>query len=99
MGNKAEFFAAVIELVAALVIFDEAWTSWRHVRTLDAPLRGLALNALATIINAAWSFVLVTAGRRLRSPALQADGRHLLADVVTSVGIAAGLLLAVFTGT
>ena len=35
---------------------------------------------------------------RLRSPGAAADGRHLLADVVTSVGIAAGLFLAVFTG-
>jgi cation diffusion facilitator family transporter len=100
--DKAEFFAAVIEgvliLVAALLIFDEAWDSWRHVRTLDAPIRGLALSALATMINAGWSFVLVAAGRRLRSPALQADGRHLLADVVTSVGIVTGVLLAVVTG-
>src|SRR5882757_5436811 len=37
--DKAEFFSAVIEgvliIVAALLIFDEAWDSWRHVRTLD----------------------------------------------------------------
>ena len=31
--------------------------------------------------------MLLAAGRRLRSPALQADGRHLLADVVTSAGL------------
>jgi cation diffusion facilitator family transporter len=100
--DKAEFFAAVIEgvliIVAALLIFEEAWTAWWHVRAFDAPFRGIALNALATVINAAWSWVLITAGRRLRSPALAADGRHLLADVVTSVGIAAGVLLTVFTG-
>ena len=34
-------------------------------------------------------------GRKLRSPALAADGRHLFADVVTSVGVAAGIILAV----
>ena len=34
------------------------------------------------------------AGAALRSPALVADGRHLLADVVTSVGVVAGILLA-----
>jgi cation diffusion facilitator family transporter len=100
--DKAEFFAAVVEgvliTVAALLIFNEAWISWSHVRTLEAPARGLALNALATLLNAGWSIVLSGAGRRLRSPALQADGKHLLADVVTSVGIAAGILLAVSTG-
>jgi cation diffusion facilitator family transporter len=100
--DKAEFFAAVIEgvllIVAALLIFDEAWQSWLHPYVLQAPFQGIVLNATATVINAIWSVVLLTAGRRLRSPALEADGRHLLADVVTSVGITAGVFLAVFTG-
>jgi cation diffusion facilitator family transporter len=100
--DKAEFFAAVIEgvliSVAALLIFHEAWTSWMHFRILEAPVQGVALNALATMINAGWSLALIAAGRRLRSPALQADGRHLMADVVTSIGIAVGVLLAVLTG-
>jgi cation diffusion facilitator family transporter len=100
--DKAEFFAAVIEgvliVVAALLIFAEAWQSWWHTHVIQAPVRGLGLSALATLINAGWSFVLMSVGRRLRSPALQADGRHLLADVVTSVGVAAGVLLAVWTG-
>ena len=100
--DKAEFFAAVIEgvliTVAALLIFDEAWHSLLQAHSLEAPFRGIALNASATAINAVWSYVLIAAGRRLRSPALAADGRHLFADVVTSVGIAAGILLAVFTG-
>ena len=100
--DKAEFFAAVIEgvliSVAALLIFDEAWHSWWQLRPLDAPFRGIALNATATVINGVWSWVLIAAGRRLRSPVLSADGRHLLADVVTSIGIATGVFLAVFTG-
>jgi len=100
--DKAEFFAAVIEgvliMVAALLIFEEAWQSWMHARTVETPLQGLAMNAAATVINGIWSSVLITAGARLRSPALSADGRHLAADVVTSVGIVAGVGLAVFTG-
>ena len=100
--DKAEFFAAVLEgvliSVAALLIFEQAWQSWWQVHALDAPLRGIALNAVATVINAVWSWVLLATGRRLRSPALSADGRHLLADVVTSIGIAAGIGLVVLTG-
>jgi cation diffusion facilitator family transporter len=100
--DKVEFFAAVVEgvliSVAALLIFDEAWNGWWRVRTLDVPFLGIAINAVATVINAGWSWALIRAGRRLRSPVLAADGRHLLADVVTSVGIAAGVLLAVATG-
>ena len=50
------------------------------------------------MLNGAWSAVLLRTGRRLRSPALVADGRHLFADVVTSIGIACGVVLAVLTG-
>jgi cation diffusion facilitator family transporter len=100
--DKAEFFAAVIEgvmiIVAALLIFAEAWHTWHNLHPIAAPFRGISLNAVATVIDGAWSLALVSAGRRLRSPALQADGKHLFADVVTSVGITVGVLLAVATG-
>jgi cation diffusion facilitator family transporter len=100
--DKAEFFAAVIEgvliIIAALSIFNEAWTTWRDPHVLGMPVEGIGLNAIATVLNGAWSFVLLRTGRRLRSPVLEADGRHLLADVVTSVGIALGVTLAVVTG-
>ena len=49
-------------------------------------------------MNAGWAAVLTRAGKRHRSPALAADGRHLWTDVVTSVGITSGLVLAVQTG-
>lgn len=100
--DKAEFFAAVIEgaliVVAALSIFDHAWNVWRDPHPLQQPLQGIGLNAVATVINGGWSVVLIRMGRRLRSPALAADGRHLLADVVTSVGIGVGVGLTVLTG-
>ncbi|HEY1933088.1 MAG TPA: cation diffusion facilitator family transporter [Acetobacteraceae bacterium] len=100
--DKAEFFAAVIEgvliVVAALSIFDHAWNVARHLRPLEMPAEGLGLNAVATVLNGAWSAVLLRAGATLRSPALVADGRHLLADVVTSIGIVLGVTLAVVTG-
>ena len=100
--DKAEFFAAVIEgvliVIAALSIFRHAWETWQDPRPLVMAGIGIALNALATVLNAVWSAVLIHTGRRLRSPALTADGWHLLADVVTSVGIAAGVGLVVLTG-
>lgn len=100
--HKAEFFSAALEgvliVVAALVILHEAWTALSAPRAIDAPLAGLLVNLAATAINAAWCRVLITTGRRERSPALVADGRHLLADVVTSGGVAAGIVLAWATG-
>jgi len=100
--EKAEFFAAVIEgvliILAALSILHEAWQAFQAPRALDAPALGLAINGVATVLNAAWATYLLRQGKRLRSAALKADGRHLLADVVTSLGVIIGLGLAVTTG-
>jgi cation diffusion facilitator family transporter len=100
--DKAEFFAAVIEgaliVVAALSILDHAWLVWRHPLPIRVPLVGIGLNALATLGNAAWAALLLREGQRGRSPALLADGRHLIADVVASLAVIAGLLIAVLGG-
>jgi len=99
---KVEYFSAVLAgvliIVAAGLILREAWDAARAPRMLDAPLEGLLLSSLASVLNAGWSFVLISRGRKLRSPALAADGRHLLSDVVTSVGVVIGILLALATG-
>jgi cation diffusion facilitator family transporter len=100
--DKAEFFAAVIEgvliVIAALSIFRHAWETWQDLHPIAQPIEGLAMNAVATVLNGAWSALLIRTGKRTRSPALLADGRHLLADVVTSIGVAVGVGLVVLTG-
>jgi cation diffusion facilitator family transporter len=100
--DKAEFFAAVIEgvliVVAALTILQHAWHSWQRPGPIEAALLGGALNAAATLLNLGWGAMLLKRGRALRSPALVADGQHLIADVVTSAGVLTGVGLAVLTG-
>jgi cation diffusion facilitator family transporter len=100
--HKAEYFAAVLEgvmiVVAALVILKEATAGLLAPAVIEAPVSGIAVTAIATLINAAWATVLVRQGRKHRSPALVADGQHLVADVLTSVGVALGIVLAVVTG-
>ncbi|MCQ0090293.1 cation diffusion facilitator family transporter [Roseovarius sp. M141] len=100
--HKAEFFSAVLEgvmiIVAALLILREAYYGFMEPLVLDAPIEGLLMNLGATAINGFWAWILVSRGRRHKSPALVADGKHLFTDVLTSVGIAVGLLLAVITG-
>lgn len=100
--HKAEYFSAVIEgvaiLVAALMIFAEAWRAFTNPGPLTAPYAGLAVTVAASVINGIWCAVLIRAGRRHRSPALAADGQHLLTDVITSVGVVAGLILVYLTG-
>ena len=100
--HKAEFLSAVLEgvmiVIAALLILHQAARTFLDPVPLTAPVEGLLVNGFATLINAVWCWVLISQGQRLRSPALSADGRHLLADVVTSAGVALGLVLAILTG-
>ena len=100
--HKAEFFSAVLEgvmiIIAALFILREAYEGFLSPRALDAPIEGLLVNGAATALNAIWAMVLVRQGRRLKSPALVADGKHLWTDVLTSVGVAVGVLAAFATG-
>jgi cation diffusion facilitator family transporter len=100
--DKAEFFAAVIEgvliVIAALSIFQHAWETWLSPRPLGMAFQGVGLNAIATGCNMFWSIVLMRTGKQMRSPALRADGVHLLTDVVTSIGILIGVVLTVATG-
>ena len=100
--HKAEFFSAILEgvmiIIAAILILHQSYLGLMTPKKLDAPLSGLMVNGLASVINAVWCWVLISYGRKLRSPALVADGRHLLTDVVSSVGVTFGVLIAISTG-
>lgn len=100
--HKAEYFAAVLEgaliVVAALSIGYAALQGLLRPVVPDFGWAGLAVNAAASAVNGWWCWVLIGEGRRLRSPALVADGRHILSDVVGSAGILGGLVLAWGTG-
>ena len=100
--HKAEYLSAVLEgvliVVAALLIVVEAAPAILAPTTIEAPALGLAINFAAGLINAVWAYLLIRAGRRYRSPALSADGQHILSDVVTSAGVLVGLVLAIATG-
>jgi cation diffusion facilitator family transporter len=99
---KAEFLSAVAEgvlvVVAALSILHAAWGAFVAPVPPDAPWAGLALNGVATVLNAAWGSVMIARGRALHAPALLADGRHLMADVATSIGVFAGVAAVALTG-
>ncbi len=100
--HKAEYFASAVEgvliLVAAAGI---AWTSvgrLLHPRALEQVGLGLAVSVGASLVNLAVSRVMVRAGRRHHSIALEADGHHLMTDVWTSAGVLAGIGLVAATG-
>ena len=100
--DKAEYFSAGVEggliVLAAISILWAAVDRLRHPQALHDVGIGVAVSAAASFVNLAVGLVLVRAGRRDRSITLEADGRHLLTDVWTSVGVIVGVVLADVTG-
>ena len=100
--HKAEYFSAVFIgifiAVAAMLIFREAWLGFVNPRDFKLDPLGLGVSVVATAINAIWAVWLTRTGREARSPALEADGKHLWTDVLSTIGVLAGVLLAAATG-
>lgn len=99
---KAEYFASGME--GALIVFAAVSIAYAAVprladpQPIEAPLLGIAVSALASAINLACGRLLISAGKRLHSIALEADGHHLMTDVWTSAGIIVGVALVAGTG-
>lgn len=100
--GKAEYFSSLAEgsmiLVAATLIIYTAVQRLVNPSPVEALGLGLLLSTGASVINLAVSLVLRRAGRRYRSIALEADGKHLMTDVWTSAGVLVGIGLVALTG-
>jgi cation diffusion facilitator family transporter len=100
--GKAEYFSSAFEgfliVVAAVWIATEAVGRLMNPRPIEAVSLGLGVAVLATIVNFATARILMTVGRTSRSIALEADARHLLTDVWTSIGVIMGVALVWLTG-
>lgn len=100
--NKAEYFSSGFE---GLLIFGAAlaiiWAAVQRLfepQPLEALGLGVGLSVLSSVINGGVAWLLLRAARRHDSIALEADGRHLMTDVWTSIGVAGGILLVPATG-
>lgn len=100
--HKAEYFSAVVIGVfiamAALLIFREAWFGYFAPRSFTVEPLPILISVTASALNAVWAFVLIRQGRRAKSAALAADGRHLMTDVVSTLGVLLGVLAAAASG-
>jgi cation diffusion facilitator family transporter len=100
--GKMEFFSAAFE--GGLIAFAAVLIVWKAVQDLLAgpQLRaletGILLTVAAGLVNAALGWFLVSSGRRLNSVTLVADGKHVLSDFWTTVGVVIGLGLVRLTG-
>ena len=90
---------ALLILLAAILIFYEAIQRLRAPNTGVPPIgAGLAVMAFSVVVNVFVSRHLMNVARQTDSLALEADARHLRTDIITSLGVAVGLLLARLTG-
>lgn len=100
--HKAEYLSAIVVgimiVVAAFAILREAYEAFLHPKLIEDAWAGLAVSVAATVLNVIWSLVLIRQGRAHRSPSLVADGKHLMADVVTTIAVLVGVVAVVLTG-
>jgi cation diffusion facilitator family transporter len=100
--TKAEYFSSAVEggLIALAAIAIVAAAAPRLIEPQPI-LRfdvGIFVSLLAAALNLGTALVLLSAGKRHDSIALEADAHHLLTDVGTSIGVVAGVGATVLTG-
>ncbi|MBJ7459848.1 MAG: cation transporter [Thermoleophilaceae bacterium] len=100
--DKADYLSAGAEgtmiIVAAIVIAYSAIERLINPVALESVGVGLVITGVATVINLVVARLLIQVGRAESSQTLQADGRHLMTDVITSVGVILGVALVAVTG-
>ncbi len=96
--NVSGAIEAALIFVAALLIIYEAYKKMVHGVGLEDVTLGIAIMAVSVVINFYVSQKLMKTARRTESIALEADAWHLRTDVLTSLGIFAGLVAIKLTG-
>ncbi len=100
--DKAEYFASGIE--GTLIFFAAVGIIYTAAPRLFAPQPvenisfGLVVSFVATLINLVVGIILIKVGNQYRSIVLEADGKHLITDVWTSVGVISGVVIVSLTG-
>lgn len=99
---KAEYLSSFSEGlligIAGVLIIQSSVVRLLNPQPVEASALGLGLTVLASVINLVVGLSLTRQGRQAHSPALLADGQHLLSDVWSSALVLTGVLLAIFTG-
>ncbi|MEO7055616.1 MAG: cation diffusion facilitator family transporter [Caldimonas sp.] len=100
--TKAEYFASAFEglliAAAAIAIVWAALGRFMHPQPIEGVGIGIALTVFSSVLNGLLAWKMMAASRQHRSIVLEADARHLYADVWTSAGVVVGLVLVTLTG-
>jgi cation diffusion facilitator family transporter len=95
--EKVEYFSSgaegVMILLAAISIMITAWERLKNPHALQQLDIGIAISVLASVINLVVALILMRAGKRHNSITLESDGKHLMTDVWTTIGILVGIAI------
>jgi cation diffusion facilitator family transporter len=94
---SAGFEGALIALAACVILYAAVrkWLTGLRIEHLDT---GILFTVAATVINGLLGFFLIWRGRKYNSLIIEANGKHVLTDGWTSLGVIVGLVLARVTG-
>lgn len=99
--QKAEYISAVAEGILMVnigfLVLYESWQIPIKIHNNNISIIGLSISILANIINLFWGRFIIKYGEKHHSAALAANGKHIISDVMMSIGVISGLLLAVIT--
>jgi cation diffusion facilitator family transporter len=99
-GN-VEYFSAGVEgfliVLAAGFIIYQAILDIIAGPTLESLSIGIIFISAAGIINLVLGYYLIRTGKKTNSLTLVADGKHVLTDAVTSIGVIVGITLVIIT--
>jgi len=100
--SKAEYFASIMEglfiFIAAVAIIFSAVNRIIYPKIIEQAYIGLGISIIASIINYVVSIKLLKVGKKHHSITLEADGHHLMTDVITSIGVIVAVFLVTLTG-
>ncbi|HOJ24152.1 MAG TPA: cation diffusion facilitator family transporter [Bacteroidales bacterium] len=99
--TKAEYFSSTIEgaliIIAAVSIIWSAILRLIHPKPLDNLNVGILFSVGASIINLVVAIILIRNGKKHHSIAIEADGKHLMTDVITSAGVIIAIIIVKYT--
>lgn len=100
--GKAEYFSSGVEgtliLIAAVSIAVTSVQRLLDPQPLEQVGLGLAVSVVASLVNLGVGLVLARIGKRYNSITLEANAKHLMTDVWTSVGVLVGVSIVALTG-
>jgi cation diffusion facilitator family transporter len=100
--GKIEFFSIGFEgamiLIAGIGILMQAVLFFFNPATLHELGMGLWLTLVGGIINYLLGYFLLSKGRKLNSLTLTGNGKHIISDSYTSIGVVVAIVFILFTG-